>query len=59
MVKVAEAGSLVIRGQMDTSEIDVGFSKVNNHFETARDKSISFKSDLQRMGSVLSTLTNL
>ena len=57
MVEIAEAGSLIIRGEMDTSDIEQGFSRVENHFELAREKSSSFNSDLSRIGSVLGSLT--
>ncbi len=52
MVEIAEAGSLIIRGEMDTSNIEAGFSRVKSHFDTTREKSSSLASDLQRISSV-------
>ncbi len=57
LVQVADVGSLVIRGKIDTSDIDAGFVQINNNFEKTKQSTRSFNSDLVRSTSLMSSFS--
>ena len=52
----AAASSMKIKGTMDTSNIDRGFTRVNQDFEGLKGRTKSFGSDMQRVAGVVGGL---